>query len=95
MNKSMIDRLLDPEDYEPIVMFNEKGEDKSFEKIAIIPLDNEIYVILLPIFDFDGYDGCAFVFRVDAAGGRIEVVENFDIINRVFDIYEALAAEGQ
>lgn len=92
MNRNMIDRLLDPEDREPIVMFNERGEEKGFERIAIIPIDGEIYAILMPLFDFEGYDGCAFVFRVNAVEGRIDVVEDFGIINRVFDIYEALAA---
>ena len=49
MNKNPIDMLLDENNSEPIVLYNEKNEPIRFDQIAVVPLKGETYAILKPL----------------------------------------------
>lgn len=52
--KELIDILLDENNQEPIFIFDENGREYECDQVAIIPLEDEIYVILKPIDEIDG-----------------------------------------
>ena len=63
--KSVIDRIFDENDNDPVVLYS---NDKAIEydQVAIIMLDGGIYVMLAPITKIEGInDDEAFVFSVE------------------------------
>ena len=92
-----IDQIFDENNTDPVVLYNENGEAVSFEQIALIPLDGRIYVILQPVETMEGVNGDeGFVFEITQEDGEelIVIVEDFAIIDRVFDIYESMLEEA-
>lgn len=92
-----IDQILDENNTDPVVLFNEHGEEVSFEQIALIPLDGSIYVILKPTEKMEGVgEDEGFVFEIVLRDGEemMLLVDDFSIINAVFDEYEALLADA-
>ncbi len=91
-------RLLDPENSDPIVLFDENEKPVSFEQIALIPYQEKLYAILKPIEKMDGVaDDEAIVFSFeedDSNEDQLLVVEENDaIIDEVFAIYNKLLDE--
>ena len=92
-----IDQIFDENNTDPVVLYNENGEAVSFEQIALIPLEGRIYVILKPSEKMEGVnEDEAFVFEITEMDGEelIVIVEDFAIIDKVFDIYEAMLNEA-
>ena len=92
-----IDQILDENNTDPVVFYNEMGDAVSFEQIALIPLNGRIYVILKPTEEMEGVgEDEAFVFEITEQDGEevIVIVEDFTVINAVFDEYEKLLEEG-
>lgn len=91
-----IDALFDENNIEPIVLFNEKGEEVKFEQVAIIPLDKFVYAILKPIAKVEGIeDDEALVFKIveddeSVDESYLNLVDDIDIIDKVFDEYDKL-----
>lgn len=91
-------KLLDPENSDPIVLFDENEKPVSFEQIALIPYQDKLYAILKPIEKMDGVaDDEAIVFSFeedDTNEDQLLVVEENDtIIDEVFAIYNKLLDE--
>ncbi len=91
-------KLLDPENSDPIVLFDENEKPVSFEQIALIPFKEKLYAILKPIEKMDGVaDDEAIVFAFeedDASEDQLLVVEeDNNIIDEVFAIYNKLLDE--
>ncbi len=91
-------KLLDPENSDPIVLFDENEKPVSFEQIALIPFQEKLYAILKPIEKMDGVaDDEAIVFSFeedDSSEDQLLVVEENDtIIDEVFAIYNKLLDE--
>jgi len=95
--KSVFDKLLDPNDESNIILYDEKEEEVEFEQIAIIPVKEEVYAILKPVKKLDGLeDDQALVFSLEETEEGEEllnVVEDDDIIDIVFDEYDKLFDE--
>ena len=95
--KSVFDKLLDPNDDSNIILYDEKEEEVEFEQIAIIPVKEEVYAILKPVKKLDGLeDDQALVFSLEETEEGEEllnVVEDDDIIDIVFDEYDKLFDE--
>ena len=96
--KTVLDLLLDPENNEPIVLYN-NDKPTSFEQVAIIPLEDNLYAILAPIDKIEGVkEGEAFVFEIkeiDEEEYSIEMCKDFKIIDKVFEEYYKLVEEQQ
>lgn len=91
-------KLLDPENSDPIVLFDENEKPVSFEQIALIPFQEKLYAILKPIEKMDGVaedEAIVFSFEEDDANEDqlLVVEENDTIIDEVFAIYNKLLDE--
>ena len=85
---SVVDMLLDPDNESPITLINDKGQLIEFDQMAIIPLKDQLYAILKPITKIDGVgEDEALVFRVDVEEDTIEIINDFKLVDKVFDIY--------
>ena len=97
MDLNPIDMILDENNTDPIVLYNENNDPVQFEQIALIPLDGGTYVILKPVEDIEGIaDDEAIVFQITELDGEdvLVVVEDDAIIDVVFDEYYALLKEN-
>ena len=91
-NKNPLEMILDEECDENIVLFDEDGESTEFEQIAVIPLDDQLYCILRPVDMPELDEDEAFVFAIseDEEEGSLDLVEDDDIIEEVFQLYYTL-----
>ena len=91
---SPIDCLFDENNTDPIVLYNEKGEPVDFEQVALVPLDERIFVILKPIKPMEGIgEDEALVFEVlenEDEEDFLALVVDVDTIDRVFKVYDGL-----
>ena len=92
-----IDKLYDENNCDPIYLFNEKGETIGFEQIAIIPKQDNTYVILKPIQPMDGLgenEGLVFSIKENDDGQEyLELVIDETVIDEVFEVYDRLVEE--
>ena len=95
---SPIDMLLDENNNENIVLFNEDNQKVEFEQIALVPIDSRVYALLKPVLHIDGIgEDEALVFTIEEIDGEdcLVIVEEDEIIDKVFEeYYEMLRAEG-
>ena len=95
--KSVFDKLLDPNDESNIILYDEKEEEVEFEQIAIIPVKEEVYAILKPVKKMEGLEedqALVFVLEETEEGEELlNVVEDDEIIDIVFDEYDKLFDE--
>lgn len=97
MDLNPIDMILDENNTDPIVLYNENDDPVQFEQIALIPLEDDTYVILKPVEAIEGIaDDEAIVFQITELDGEdvLVVVEDDAIIDIVFDEYYALLKEN-
>lgn len=98
MEKTEIDKLLEEDNTENIVLYDENNRPTEFEQIAVIPLDEKIYVILRPVTPIVGVgEEEALVFVIEEIDDEdcLVICDDEDIVDRVFEeYYELLRAEG-
>ena len=96
-NKNPLEMILDEECNDNIVLFDEDGESTEFEQIAVIPLEGKLYCILRPIDmpELDEYEAFVFSISEDDEEGAIDLVEDDDIIDEVFQLYYTLLDEDE
>lgn len=93
-----LEKLFDENNTDPITLYNEAGEAVSFEQIAIIPQNEQVYVILRPVLPMEGLgEDEALVFVVTEVGDEegLVLVDDDDIIDAVFEVYERLLEESE
>ena len=96
---SPIDKLFDENNSDPIVLFNEKGEEVSFEQIAIIPYDERVFAILKPMEKTEGVgEDEALVFEIVEGDTEedeeyLNLVSDMEVIDNVFKVYDKLIDE--
>lgn len=92
--KDPIEALLDPQNTENIKLYDENDKEVEFEQIALIPLNNSVYVLLKPVDKMEGVgDDEAVVFElVDDAenGDTLNIVMEEEVVNQVFDEYKKM-----
>ena len=95
---SPIDMLLDEDNNDNIVLFNEDNQPIEFEQIALVPIQNRVYALLKPVLSIEGIaDDEALVFAIEEVDNEdcLVIVEEDEIIDKVFEeYYEMLRAEG-
>ena len=93
----LLDVLFDENNFDPITLSNDQGASIDFEQVAIIPMDNETYVILKPIEAMDDVaDDEAFVFKIikdENDESKLVIEEDEQIGEKVFDEYYKLLDE--
>ena len=99
LNVDLYDILMDEDNNEPIVLFDEDGNKVEFEQVAIVPYQEKIYAILKPIDEMEGVsDDEAIPFRLEKneRGETVVVIEESDEIGeKVFEIYYKLLDEEE
>ena len=92
--KNPIEALLDPENAENVVLYDENDKPVEFEQIALIPLNNSLYTILKPVEKMDEIaDDEAVVFELvedEDAGDILNIVMEEEVVNQVFDEYKKI-----
>lgn len=100
---SAIDALLDENNTEPIILFDENNKETEFEQVCVIPLENSngcmtIYAILKPVTEIVGVnDDEALVFKIEEIEDEdcLVIEDDDEMVNKVFDAYyDLLRAEG-
>ena len=92
-----IDQILDANNCDNIILYDENDEPMEFMQIAVIPINEVIYMILKPLnCDMVGEDE-ALVFFIDEFEGEecISIVEDDEMVNRVFAEYERIYREHE
>ena len=96
--KNPIEQILDENNTENIVLFDDQQNPITFEQVALIPLDrtNALYVILIPITPMQGVnEGEGVLFEIDEQKQSLEVVSDQQIIDDVLEVYQALLDQGE
>lgn len=96
--KNPIEQILDENNTENIVLFDDQQNPITFEQVALIPLDrtNALYAILIPITPMQGVnEGEGVLFEVNEQKQSLEVVNDQQIIDEVLEVYQALLDEGE
>ena len=94
---SAIDQIFDPNNCEPIVMYNENNQEVAFEQIAVVPLDGEVCVILKPVEAMEGIgEDEALVFAIVVEDGEemLVVEDRTEVIDEVFRQYYEMLEEN-
>ena len=95
---NLLEQLFDPENMDPVVLYNEKGEAVSFDQVALVPLGEDIYVILQPTEPMEGVgEDEGIVFKIEDIENEayLALVTEAEIIDAVFDVYEQLCEEEE
>lgn len=96
MEMNPIDMIYDPDNAEPIILYNENDEEVSFEQVALIPIGSRDFVILAPLAPMEGVgEGEALAFEITVIDGErvLEVVVDDDVVDQVFEEYYLLLKE--
>ncbi len=84
------EKIIDPNNKDNIVITNSKGVSFELEQIALIPLNDEGYVILKPLnpelLNMDEDE--PLIFKLNEDEEKIELCTDINIINAVFEKYE-------
>ena len=94
---SAIDKLLDKNNNDNLILYNTKGEAIEFEQIAVIPMDHKIYALLaaaVPNEDMDEDEGIVFsIEKAEDGKESLRLVTDEAIIEKIFEMYESLLDE--
>ena len=93
-----IEQLLDENNQDNVILYDENDNSSEFEQIAIIPLDNSVYAILKPAFEIEGVaDDEVFIFEIveDENGDMLSIVTEEKVVNAVMQSYEDLLKEEE
>ena len=91
--KNPIEQILDENNRENVILFDDEGNKIELEQVAVIPLErtNKTYVILLPITPMKGVeDGEGVLFELDEKNQKLNVITDDTVIDEVLVIYETL-----
>lgn len=95
---SQIEKLLNEDNTENVILYDEKNQPTEFEQVAIIPLYEKIFVILKPVTPIENMDDDeALVFVIEEIDDQdsLVIVEDINLVNEVFDeYYKLLKDEG-
>lgn len=97
--RNPIEVLLDENSNEPIVLYDEKDNAVTFEQVAIIPFEDNLYALLKPVDKMEGVaEDEAVVFKFDEDENEapiLTVVTEDKLIDDVFNVYLDLVKSGE
>lgn len=93
-----IEMLMDENNTDNIILYNEEGNAIEFEQIALVPLGDANFAILRPLIDDEDLaEDEALVFAIEDVDGEeaLVIVEDDEVVDAVFEeYYDMLRAEG-
>lgn len=97
MEINQIEKILDENNCDNIILYDEDENAVEFEQVAVIPMNDAIYVILVPVTEMEGVgedEGVVFVIEEDEDNEPLlSIVVEDDVVDAVFAEYEKLVAE--
>lgn len=96
--RNPIDQILDENNMENVVLYDEEQKPIEFEQVAVIPLERtaKLYAIMLPVTPMQGVnEGEGVLFVIDEINDTIEIERDDAIIDEVLSIYQTLIGEGE
>ena len=94
---SAIDMIMDENNAENIVMYNDNNEPVEFQQIAVIPLQGNVFVILRPVGEVEGLgEDEALGFAIDEIDGEecLTIVGDDEAVDQVFEEYYKMLREA-
>ena len=95
---SPIEQLLSEDNTDNIILYDENNNQVEFEQVAVIPLEEKIYALLKPVTPIAGVgDDEALVFGIEEVDDEdcLMIVDDEDVIDKVFDVYYKLLEEAE
>lgn len=90
-NERFVDKFFDEDSCEIVVLEDNDGKSIEFRKVALIDYEGDYYVILHPVTKLDGVaDDEALVFLIDENEDCVIYVEDYDLVEAIFDVYYSL-----
>ena len=84
------EKIIDPNNFENVVITNSKGTVFEFEQIALIPLHEVGYAILKPLnpslFNLENDE--PLVFKLNDEEQTIDLCVDINIITKIIELYE-------
>ncbi len=92
-----IKQILDEDNYDNIILLDAQNKPIEFEQVAVIPLeDDSLFAILIPVTPMQGVEeGEAVLFQIDEEKNDIQVCNDEQTIEKVYEIYEKLLKENE
>ena len=96
----ILDILLDENNEEPVVLYDDFGKAVEFEQFAVIPRGEDLYAILKPITKIENVnDDEVIIFKViegnEHKSTTLKVEQNEEIVKSVLDEFEKLMKESR
>ncbi|MCL2755840.1 MAG: DUF1292 domain-containing protein [Firmicutes bacterium] len=88
---TLLAQLLDENNTENVILFDEEGGEVELEQIAIVPVDDVVYAILRPL-DADEDAAAVFQICVEDEDSLIQV-EDEELASKILDIYNEQVGE--
>ena len=96
--RNPIDQILNENNMENVVLYDEDKKPIEFEQVAVIPLERtaKLYAIMIPVTPMQGVnEGEGVLFVIDEINDTIEIERDDSIIDEVLSIYQTLIGEGE
>lgn len=96
MEQTSIEKILDENNQENVILYDDKNNPVEFSQVAVIPLNEKIYVILKPVNQIpDLHEDEALVFGIEEIEDEdcLVLIDDEEIIIKVFDVYYDLLRE--
>ena len=96
--KNPIEQILDENNDENVVLYDDNHKPIEFEQVAVIPLEDTdlLYAILIPVTPMQNVEeGEGVLFAIDEEKGTMDIVRDQEIIDKVLAIYEKLLADSK
>ena len=91
-----VDRLFDENNDEKIYVKDNGGKEIEFEQVAVVDYKEKYYAILHPVTEIEGVEEDeAFVFEINEDEDCLEIVDDFDLAEKVFEEYYKLLDEEE
>lgn len=90
-----VKQILDENNKDNVILYDEENKPIEFEQIAVIPLNDDLYTILIPITSMQGVnEGEGVLFKIDEEQQDLSIINDEKIIDEVLTIYQKLLEDG-
>lgn len=91
----VINKILDENNVDNITLFDADNNPIEFEQIAVVPVEENLYAILIPVTPMQGVEeGEGVLFYINEQTNELEVVNDVNIIDKALDVYKKLIDEN-
>lgn len=93
---SLYEKIMDPNDFGPITMYTADNQEIKMEQIAVVELGSTVYLLAKPLDvpELAEDEGLVFELRVENGEELLALVEDYAIIDAVFDQYYILLEDA-